>query len=127
MASDNTVLYKNGTVYDNSYIFSISELMGKLYRSKFWSQERIDKLFNRLGVDKKDIKGSTYCHAYSIPKLNNISDEHILSYIAKCYHNNKTELLDMGFTEDEFNYLIENINVIHKIYTMNDKYIISIC
>ena len=93
MASDNTVLYKNGTVYDNSYIFSISELMGKLYRSKFWSQERIDKLFNS----------------------------------AKCYHNNKTELLDMGFTEDEFNYLIENINTIHKIYTMNDKYIISIC
>ena len=33
----------------------------------------------------------------------------------------------MGFTEDEFNYLIENINTIHKIYTMNDKYIISIC
>ncbi len=127
MVSDSTVLYKDGTVYDSSYIFSISELIGKLYRSKFWSQARIDKLFDRLGVAKEDIKGSVKCHAYSIPKLNNISDKHILSYIVKCYHNNKTELLEMGFTEEEFNCLIENIDSIHKIYTMDGRYIISIC
>ena len=127
MASDNTVLYKNGTVYDNSYIFSISSLIGKLYRSNFWSQARIDKLFDRLGVAKEDVKGSVDCHAFSIPQLNNITDKHIISYIVKCYHNNKTELLELGFTEEEFEYLIKNIDAIHKIYIMNDRYIISIC
>jgi hypothetical protein len=127
VVSDNTVLYKNGTVHDNSYIFSISSLIGKLYRSNFWSQARIDKLFDRLGVAKEDVKGSTNCHAYSIPQLNNITDKHILTYIVKCYHNNKTELLEMGFTEEEFEYLIKNSEAIHKIYIMNGRYIISIC